>query len=71
MTDRKSKAKTEFGADKEADRVLAKLPRAFPEKPNFFGYLDAAGRLMLWRDGGGLLIINEKDLVKVYGDELA
>lgn len=72
MTDRKkSKKKTEFGADREADRVLGKLPRKFPEQPNFFGYIDAAGRLMLWRVDGGLLIINEKDLIKVHGDELA
>lgn len=73
MTDRnKSKRKTEFGADKEADKIFEYLPRRLKNiaKPNAFIFIDSAGRLCIAIDGGGFLSINEQDLVKVHGDEL-
>lgn len=74
MTDRK-KIKTEFGADKEADKVLNRLPRLDPKFLASLGWLaflaiDVSGRLCIAIDGGGLLSINERDLCYIHGDEI-
>lgn len=78
MTDRakRKRKKTEFGADSEADRILDKLPRINRGDLSWRGRsaflsIDDSGRLLIGLDGDGMLIINEKDLIKVHGDELA
>lgn len=70
MTDRNRK-RTEFAADREGDRLLARLPREMPYKPNAFVILDASGAMKIYLDGGGVLSIREKDLAYFHGDELA
>lgn len=65
--------KTEYGADAEADVVLARLPRKdpmvapFPE-PNAWVYIDASGRLCIQPVGGGWLGLEEKNLAYLHGD---
>lgn len=65
-----------YGADKEADKILARLPRASVREvnrvthgPNAWAYLDAAGRLCVLIEGDGLLTISERNLAYVNGDE--
>lgn len=70
--------KTEFGADKEADEILSKLPRSgsdgfeagkYPRATtNAWIYIDAAGRLNILPVSGGWLGINERDLAYLHGD---
>lgn len=71
MTDKKRYgAKVTIGADEEAEGILNKLPRKRSTTPNGFIYIDAGGRLIILLDGGGILTINERDLIKVHGDQL-
>lgn len=64
------KRKTEFGADLEADNILDSLPRGKTSfGPNAYVWIDASGRLRVHLESG-LLVINERDLVYVHGDEL-
>ena len=60
-----------FGADQEADNILDRLPRNSLTAPNAWVHIDAAGRLMITIVEGGLLILNERDLAYLHGDELS
>jgi hypothetical protein len=67
--------KKEFGADPEADAILAGLPRHFDQEsgypktePNAWVYIDASGRLCILPTDGGWLGIDEKNLGYVHGD---
>jgi hypothetical protein len=60
-----------IGADREADEILAKLPRGEENPkiaPNAVVYVDATGRLNILLVGGGWLGINENNLGYVNGD---
>lgn len=69
------KTKTEFGADREADKVLDRLPRVglknlVRDGMVAFLSIDDSGRLLIALNEGGLLTINEKDLKYVHGDDV-
>lgn len=71
----KTKRKVSYGADSEADAIFDKLPRVGPGDLAYRGRsafiaIDAAGRLIIALEGGGLLSINERDLAYVHGDEI-
>lgn len=59
-----------IGGDREADRILSRLPRKRTASPNAFVLIDDSGRLKIVLDGGGILTVIEHNLDRVRGDEL-